>query len=95
MATKAEIHALVLKRIRERIGADKPCTLCGHTNWALDQSFVTLPANNNPSDFNSKARTGFPNAVYFCQHCGNSHLLNLLILGLDLEAIKASDVDGN
>ena len=92
MPTKEEINQQVIARISARTGPDKPCALCGHNDWGVHDQFVTIPVTSDPDSTSIMIESPMlPSAIYFCLNCGNTHFLNLLVLGFDLAALKADD----
>jgi len=71
----------VLRTIKERVGGDVKCPLCGHIAWiftdgvAVIQSQETLASSAVPDK-------GLPALPMVCRQCGNTHFLNVFALGL-------------
>jgi hypothetical protein len=57
----------------------RPCPLCNHEEWGFGPSFVQLPTST--LGLRSPPRTN-PCVAVVCGHCGNTILLNAIIMGL-------------
>jgi predicted RNase H-like HicB family nuclease len=57
----------------------RPCPLCNHEEWGFGPSFVQLPTST--LGLRSPPRTN-PCVAVVCGHCGNTMLLNAIIMGL-------------
>lgn len=88
--------ANVARRIIEKLsskGQTRQCPLCGANSWTVGQ-YVTLqtspqvPSLPNPFGFRPTAQN-YPTVAVFCSNCGNTQLVNLLILGFDEDDLKA------
>ncbi|HEY9157495.1 hypothetical protein [Candidatus Binatus sp.] len=59
--------------------AHRPCPLCNHEEWAIGPSFTQIPTSTpglqKPPRIN-------PCVAVVCGHCGNTILLNAIIMGL-------------
>lgn len=81
MALTADQQERVLRTIKERVGGDVKCPLCGKTAWifaegvAMIQSQETLATSAVPDH-------GLPGLTLVCRQCGNMHFLNIFALGL-------------
>jgi len=94
MASKKEVLEKIIAAVNEKTGGQKPCNLCGQVKWHLPDKFVVIPVGNDPAgiELGGPAMSLIP---LVCTHCGNTHLLNLRILGFtDMAAIKIED-DGS
>lgn len=87
LLTQAERQAIAA-RLDER-GAPQGCECCGKRHWALGdhivspQSLARHPTHLRPAP----ADPFFPSVLLLCQVCGNSKILNLLILGFGDELL--------
>lgn len=78
---------LILAKLQKK-GAARRCAMCGKTAWVLGQ-YVTLTVVStpgavplpNPYMFRPVPPTNYPMVAIFCSNCGNTHLINLLVLG--------------
>jgi len=91
MQTRQQATAKVLQRVNERIGRARSCAVCGHTDWAVDSAVVNLSLSNNPHIGLVIGGAQMPTVPLVCKHCGNTHLLNLLVLGLTAEDIQFNE----
>jgi len=71
----------ILDRIKERAVFMRECAVCGNNKWELADGFTFLTLQDNLGQINLGGR-GQPCAAMSCTKCGNTHLLNLLVLGL-------------
>lgn len=84
MPTRSEVEATLQGALSARLKGDVRCTLCGRAEWVVGPEFVLLPLQANP--FDGAVQIGGPSLPLMpmtCAHCGNTHLLNLIALGLD------------
>jgi hypothetical protein len=75
-------------------GATGACTLCGHNDWRI-ASYVPLGTSQSPTQQNLGGKI-YPLVSVNCTNCGNTHLVNLLLLGFaeaDLESLRMPDAD--
>ena len=84
MKFSPEVEQRIIAALAERmpnrtLGA---CSLCKTARWELQQGYVVLSATDDPQRLFLGGST-LPCAVLICVNCGNTHLLNLLMLGLD------------
>lgn len=73
--------------ILARVAPEGRCPLCRHNDWAVAEGPVRLAVGQ---PFAGWAATGseIPSVAIICEHCGNTLILNALVLGLgDLFAI--------
>jgi hypothetical protein len=88
MLSKQEILDRITGLLAEKTGGPKPCVVCGQTNWITPDKFMRIPAAKSPSDI-SQGGGSFPFQPIICGHCGNTHLINLLVLGIKSEDFKS------
>jgi hypothetical protein len=65
--------------IISRWPAPRPCPLCNHEEWNFGGSFVQLPTS--ALGLQGAPRTS-PCVAVVCGHCGNTILLNAIVMGL-------------
>jgi hypothetical protein len=97
MPTKQEIRERISNLLNEKTGGEKPCVVCGRTAWVISDLYIRSPATRDPNNFNYSG-TGFPLQPIICAHCGNTHLINLLVLGIkneDMVSIIYPDEDAS
>jgi hypothetical protein len=93
VATREEITQRVLDRLTERVGEYKPCVVCGQQDWLIQDLYTVIPLTGNPNTFQQPSYGAIlPSVPLICQNCGNTHLINLLVLGFDLGSLK---IDGD
>jgi len=64
----------------QRRGLPNDCAVCGWHEWTLLAGYVTLLiALQTPGRFSQEL---LPSVAMVCKNCGNTHLLNLIQLGL-------------
>jgi hypothetical protein len=92
MATRQEIFDKITAALAKKVGNTKiRCTICGHDVWTVDQHFTSLPALDNPSEVKLGGSI-YPFVTIYCHNCGNTHLINVRILGFtDPELLKFED----
>ena len=80
MFTKEE-KAQILSALTTKMGEIKPCPLCGDNNWQLQDGLVRLVVQEKKTRLSLGGRN-FPCIALICSNCGNTHLVNLISLGL-------------
>lgn len=92
MSTNQEIVQRIIAAIREKTANfDFRCPVCNHNTWHVPQDYTYLPLRK---DFAGGIRLGgpiLPLVPLVCTNCGNTHLLNLKVLGLDLDSLKYAE----
>lgn len=82
MKSTEESRALIIDVLAKR-GAPKACPLCQtQIGWTISEGFVTLLVHDDPLKIQMASGKGLPCAVLLCDNCGNTHLINLVKLGL-------------
>jgi hypothetical protein len=61
-------------------GAPKACSLCLTNSWTLADGIYFLVSQDDFPNVNLTGK-GMPCCALLCNHCGNSHLINLVQLG--------------
>lgn len=93
MASRQEILDKITAAINEKTGGQKPCVVCGQTKWIVVDKFVVLTVGNDPVQLRIGGET-MPLVPVVCTICGNTNLMNLMVLGFsDLSLLKI-DEDG-
>lgn len=90
MALSPEQKNKILDRIKERTRTVRSCVVCGNNKWELSDGFTFLTIQENLSTLNLGGR-GQPCVAVTCNNCGNTNLLNLMVLGLGdlIESVNA------
>jgi hypothetical protein len=73
---------LILDRFRERVPQLGICPICHSPKWTLNPHGIVFLPMQTDLDNVSLSGPGLPLAVISCTNCGNTHLINVLILGL-------------
>jgi hypothetical protein len=73
------LNAIAAKMPNLHVGA---CSICGTTNWVLANSYIMISVQDELSSF-AIGGPSLPSVAIICQNCGNTHLMNLRMLGLD------------
>lgn len=72
----------ITDRINERANR-RPCSVCGHEGeFRLADGFVFLVTQSAAQALDISGM-GLPCIILVCRNCGNTQLLNMLILGLE------------
>lgn len=87
MATKEEIQERISHLLREKAPKPHECTICGHREWMIGDVYVHLSTSVDPNAA-TLGGSGFPLLPIICRHCGNTHLVNLLLLGFKESELK-------
>jgi len=80
MPTDKEIQERIIAALKAKMGGTPNCPICGHNVWSVGNRYVTLSVTKNPSQ-STLGGENYPLIPLICSNCGNTHLLNLLILG--------------
>jgi hypothetical protein len=73
------IGALLEKLPERKLGA---CSVCSVTRWELLDAFAPISLSGEPQLVNLGGQI-LPSIALICNNCGNTHLLNLNVLGLN------------
>src|SRR4051812_47429825 len=83
MKFSEEIAEKILVALRQRLPDQKlsRCAICGTAAWVFHRGYVRLTVQEDlvATVLGGKA---FPLIALICTNCGNTHLLNLGVLGL-------------
>jgi predicted nucleic-acid-binding Zn-ribbon protein len=84
-----EQNTKVREWLNEKIGSKlRPCVLCGTNKWTLQSHLVATPIFTDGIHIGGET---YPYAVLTCNHCGNSHFLNTVKMGVTPRASEVSD----
>lgn len=83
-----EEQLIIIKEAVNKWIKDYHCEICKNTNWLIDPFMVNLPVTNKVVV--TLGGSVLPLLPITCSKCGNTHLLNLSILGLT-EMIKGKE----
>ncbi|MDG1449107.1 MAG: hypothetical protein P8Q93_04285 [Ascidiaceihabitans sp.] len=94
-----KILEAVLKKVGDKDGKVRPCTLCGEANWTIDNKIVTPWPLEGGSEKSASLPLSFPVyacAMMSCLHCGNTHFLHLPKLGIpQFDELLGGDQDAD
>jgi hypothetical protein len=77
-----EILSRVIAVLTERLGGTDPlCPLCHKSEWTVSDGFVFLLMQAQLKTLRLAGK-GHPCITLTCNTCGNTHLLNMMVLGL-------------
>jgi hypothetical protein len=77
-----EILQRIIHALTERMGPDPSCPLCHHNNWTVSDGPVFLSVEEKARRVPPSGGRSLPCVPITCIHCGNTHLVNLVTLGL-------------
>lgn len=93
MPSRAEVYKRLQDALKAK-GVARPCAVCGNPTWTIGPAYVVLPALKDPRSL-ALSHAGLESYPLFpinCNNCGNTHFLNLLVLGIgDLSSIVIDD----
>src|ERR1039457_1309342 len=85
-----EISDRILGRLKEKIPNAK-CPMCGSANWKLNGPFSPIVLQEEFAHYNVVGKlTLVPCVALGCQVCGDTHLMNLLVIAPDILEMLAS-----
>jgi hypothetical protein len=92
-----EIANRIIAKIVEKTGSPDVsiCPICRRNSWAIG-AYVQLPITADPRQAPFGGST-FPTVAVFCNTCGNTQLINLLVLGFtaeDFPSLARTDPNG-
>lgn len=88
MAFSASKLQLIQQAISSRV-RNYSCVLCQNTNWSLSDQANLLSLTDNIGSI-TLGGNSLPLVAMTCTNCGNTHFINLAILGL-LDQLRAPD----
>lgn len=93
MPSKQEVVEKITAALNERTGGQKPCVVCGQTKWIVVPKFVVATVGNDPQQVMLGGQS-MPLVPVVCTNCGNTNLINLLVLGFKDTSLLKIDDDG-
>jgi hypothetical protein len=84
--TRKEINQRVIAKLNEK-GRGAGCPICGHKKWSVQMEYVNLTLVKDPRSAKLGGE-GMPLQPLTCANCGNTQLVNLLILGFKEEELS-------
>ena len=93
MATKKEVQQRIIEALAKKVGErEMRCSLCGDKNWLLTPEFHSISLSKSPKK-TVLGGQGLPVVPLTCNTCGNTHMLNLIVLGF--EDLGSLSIDEN
>ena len=93
MPKKQEVLHKIADRVREVTGDQFICPLCKNPEWEIGDVPAMILGTKRPGEAEIGG-SNYPVIPIICKKCGNTHLLNLLILGFnDLEELNIEPDD--
>lgn len=84
MAISPEHQERILARIQERAPGMGVCPICRSPEWRVQNAgYVVLTLQDNMAAFRIGGGPSMPMVTITCQNCGNTQLLNMIVLGLE------------
>ena len=81
MPTNEEIQNRIIEAIKKKTGNRViDCPICGHKSWQIGVGYMTLGSAKHPTE-QQMGGNMYPNIPMICNNCGNTRLINLLVLG--------------
>jgi formate dehydrogenase maturation protein FdhE len=83
MKYSKEVHDRILVALSSRLPGKKlgNCPICGELKWNIASAFVAITTTVEPQQI-TLGPNAWPCVILYCTNCGNSHFLNLVVLGL-------------
>jgi hypothetical protein len=81
MALTPDQQDRIIRTVRERVGSDLRCPLCGNTTWTATEGFAVIYGQER-LDRSPTPDQGLPSIPLVCTRCGNTHFLNIFVLGV-------------
>jgi predicted nucleic-acid-binding Zn-ribbon protein len=93
MPTNEEIINRIISALQEKVGNHQiVCPICGNQSWTVNNRYVVLTLSEYPTQIALGGEI-MPLIPMNCTKCGNTHLLNILVLGFkkeDFESLRFS-----
>jgi hypothetical protein len=97
MATRDEIYQRLLDKLKEVSPNPGRCVFCGNNYWTPQGEYISLVLQASPRGGRLSGGKALPLVPVSCTKCGNTHLINLLVLGFseeDLDSLVFPPDDG-
>ena len=79
MLSNKEIQQRLINALSAKV--PKPqCPMCKKDSWSVGEGYVVLPASPTPNEIHMGWRQ-YPLVAVTCSNCGNTQLINLIVLG--------------
>ena len=96
MATRRELMDRLIGKLKEVAPSPSRCALCGNNVWRPNLEYAAIPLHGSPKGGKPTSHT-LPLLPVSCTKCGNTHFVNLLILGFteqELDSLETPSDDG-
>lgn len=83
MKWSSEIAQQIMLRLVSRIpsGHINPCPVCSNPEWVLSDGFIQIGTQREVPGIVLGGES-LPSVAIVCKRCGNTQLINLIVLGL-------------
>ena len=89
MPTNKEIGDRILAALQNKTGHHQVvCPICGGESWTLLDRYAPLPLSGNAIQFTIGPKI-LPLIPLYCEKCGNTQLINMMVLGFKEEDLKS------
>lgn len=88
IVSNQEIIQRIIQKLTEKTGGMHPCPICGHATWQVGNLYAVLALSKHPTEIQLSGPV-HPMIPLICSHCGNTHQINLLVLGFSTEELKS------
>lgn len=78
--TKEELER-IMAALKEKVPKPENCPICGNEDWNVGDNLVAVVLQEDAKQLKLTGSI-LPCIPVTCSNCGNTHLLNLIILGL-------------
>jgi len=96
MSTNEEIAKRIIAALEEKVGRRQiSCPICGNKSWTVNNRYAVLTLSEDANQVTSGGDI-MPLIPVNCTKCGNTQLINILVLGFkeeDFESLKFSEKD--
>jgi predicted nucleic-acid-binding Zn-ribbon protein len=88
MSNVQAIQSRIISFLTIKLGTTPKCPLCGNTEWTVNDHYFALSLSSHPSQLQLNGPMQ-PTIPIICSNCGNTHLINLLVLGFKQEELDS------
>jgi len=71
----------IIAALTAKVPNPPPCAICGRQQWMVQKKYIVLLLQEDINNLTLEGQS-LPCAAIICSNCGNTHLLNLFMLGL-------------
>jgi len=72
----------IIAALNAKIPNPPSCALCGKNQWQISGKYIYLVLQEEPKSLTSQNVESLPCIAIICGNCGNTHLLNMYMLGV-------------